>query len=50
MTCMNEIIDCHGDNTYKIPHIGKSRLERVGQLPLTIEVTKQADNYITNDV
>ena len=39
MTCMNEIIECHGDNTYKIPHLKKDRLTRMNQLPITINNT-----------
>ncbi|XP_071699553.1 uncharacterized protein [Rutidosis leptorrhynchoides] len=35
-TCMKEIMKVHGGNNYKIPHIGKSRLERQGNLPLHI--------------
>ena len=38
MGCLNEIIKHHGDNDYKIPHMGKDRLERIGQLPITIPV------------
>jgi hypothetical protein len=38
MGCLNEIIQHHGDNNYKIPHMGKDRLERTGQLPVAISV------------
>ena len=46
MTVMNEIIDSNGDNDYKIPHIGKERLEREGRLPVTLAVTDNAFNNI----
>ncbi|KAI3511819.1 hypothetical protein L1887_18977 [Cichorium endivia] len=36
-TCMKEIIKVQGGNNYQIPHIGKNRLEREGNLPLQIE-------------
>lgn len=36
-TCMKEILKVHCGNNYQIPHIGKSRLERQGNLPLQIE-------------
>jgi hypothetical protein len=36
--CLNEILIHHGNNDYKIPHMHKQRLEREGQLPVTISV------------
>ncbi|XP_023737125.1 uncharacterized protein LOC111885068 [Lactuca sativa] len=39
-TCMKEILKVHGGNNYRIPRIGKSRLERQGNLPLQIECEK----------
>ena len=36
-TCMKEIMKVKGNNNYHIPHIGKGRLERQGNLPLQIE-------------
>ncbi|XP_022042021.1 uncharacterized protein LOC110944677 [Helianthus annuus] len=36
-TCMKEIMKVQGGNNYKIPHIGKGKLERQGNLPLQIE-------------
>jgi hypothetical protein len=44
-TILNEIIECNGDNTYKIPHMGKERLEREGRLPLVIAVTEAANQF-----
>jgi hypothetical protein len=41
-SCLNEIIENHGNNDYKIPHMAKQRLERMGQLPISLEVTNQA--------
>ena len=35
---LNEVIKHHGDNKYKTPHMNKRKLEREGQLPLTIPV------------
>ena len=34
---MKEILKVQGGNNYRIPHIGKNRLERQGNLPLQIE-------------
>ena len=36
--CLNEIINHHGDNDYKLIHMQKDRLEREGELPVTIAV------------
>ncbi|KAK9669319.1 hypothetical protein RND81_13G123000 [Saponaria officinalis] len=36
LSCMNEILKVKGSNRYKIPHIGKKRLDRLGFLPTTI--------------
>ena len=46
MGCYNEIIKCNGDNDYKIPHMGKERLRRRGELPTTIEVMDSALQYL----
>ncbi|KAK9740430.1 hypothetical protein RND81_03G034600 [Saponaria officinalis] len=35
--CMNSILKVHGNNCYKIPHMGKKRLERLNELPTTVE-------------
>ena len=45
MSCLNEIIDHNGDNDYKLPHMGKERLERLGLLPQTLEVTPAANRF-----
>jgi hypothetical protein len=36
--CYNKIIDHLGNNDYKLPHMQKERLEREGNLPVTIAV------------
>lgn len=37
-SCMVEILKVRGSNNYKIPHMGKDRLERLGMLPENIKV------------
>ena len=46
-TCMVEILKNEGGNNYKIPHMGKRRLDEQGQLPNNIEVP---DEVIANAV
>jgi hypothetical protein len=46
MQVMNEIIECNGDNTYKLPHMNKDKLERENALPLVVEVTETARNHL----
>ena len=46
MSCLNQIIDCHGDNHYKIPHMNKDKLERENHLPVQLEVTKAANTHL----
>jgi hypothetical protein len=48
-TCMNQVIECLGNNTYKIEHMNKPRLERLEVLPRTIEVTDDADRFADED-
>jgi hypothetical protein len=36
MSCLNQIIESHGDNDYKIPHLKKTK---TGCLPKTLQVT-----------
>jgi hypothetical protein len=45
---MNEIIDRNGCNHYKIPHIGKERLERLGMLPYVVPVTANASIWASD--
>lgn len=44
--CMNEILNCGGDNTYKLPHMNKDRLEREGCLPTVLKVTDKALEFL----
>lgn len=37
-TVMEEIILCHGDNDYNIPHLGKEKLSRKKDLPKSMEL------------
>jgi hypothetical protein len=43
---MNEILDCNGDNTYKIPHMNKEKLEREGTLPMVLAVSESTRKYL----
>ena len=36
--CMTEILRQRGGNNYKIPHVGKQKLRRAGELPTTFDV------------
>ena len=38
MCCINDVIECDGDNSYQIFHMNKVQLEPCGQLPLAIRV------------
>ena len=39
--CMLEILKIRGGNNYKQPHMGKNRLDRLGQLPRQLEVATE---------
>ena len=39
-SCFNMIIEEDGGNDYKIPHMNKEGLERIGQLPTVLDVTE----------
>jgi hypothetical protein len=45
----NQIKIHHGDNCYKLDHMGKQRLERIGMLPERIFVAQDIDE-IPNDI
>ncbi|XP_026378713.1 uncharacterized protein LOC113273165 [Papaver somniferum] len=49
--CMVEVLKLHGGNNYKLQHIGKKKLARIGELPTQIEVdknlVKEATNYLS---
>ena len=38
---LEQILLCDGGNNYKLPHMGKERLLRQGQLPVSIAVTDE---------
>jgi len=40
-SCLNEIVKCNGHNNYKIPHMGKDKLEHTNRLPLTLDVCEE---------
>jgi hypothetical protein len=46
--CMNCIMDCNGGNDYKIPHLGKARMERLGLLPTTLVASPIAVDFWNN--
>ena len=46
MSCLNEIIKSHGENCYKIPHMGKPKLECKGRLPKALKVTPVAEDLL----
>jgi len=43
---LNQIIDHHGGNSFKIPHLGKEQLQKENQLPLVLEVTQNASQLL----
>ncbi|XP_026383234.1 uncharacterized protein LOC113278679 [Papaver somniferum] len=49
--CMVEVLKLRGGNNYKLQHIGKKKLARIGELPTQIEVdknlVKDATNYLS---
>ncbi|CAO2838091.1 unnamed protein product [Amaranthus hypochondriacus] len=49
---MIEILKVHEGNNYKIPHMGKKKLDHLGLLPEILEVDKdlvaQAVDYLNN--
>jgi hypothetical protein len=49
-TCMNQIIEAHGSNNYKIVHMNKAGLERLGLLPQSIGMMDAADNWLKDIV
>ena len=46
MGVLNQIIECNGNNDYKLPHMAKEKLERAGNLPVTIPVTDAAYEHL----
>jgi len=45
-SCLNCILEEHGGNHYKIPHLSKDRLEAENNLPLCLAVTEYVQLYI----
>ena len=45
-TVIDQILVCRGDNTYKIPHIGKDRMIRDGTLPRWYPASEQAIEFV----
>ncbi len=43
---MSQIIEANGSNDYQIVHMNKARLERLGLLPQSIEITDAADDWL----
>lgn len=47
---MLEVLNCKGGNNFKMPHKGKEKLDRIGELPITIEVQQRiiddTNNYL----
>jgi hypothetical protein len=46
MCVYNMIIEHHGDNQFEVPHMNKDKLEREGRLPVAIQVTPEARQYL----
>eukprot|EP00977_Amphora_coffeiformis_P001349 scaffold283_cov186-Amphora_coffeaeformis.AAC.7 len=40
--CLNAILECHGNNDYKLPHLGKDHLANTTGLPDQVEVSCEA--------
>jgi hypothetical protein len=41
-SCLEEILVSYGDNEYKIPHMGKQMLLRLGTLPICVDASANA--------
>ena len=46
---MEQIIMCDGHNNYKLQHMSKEKLERIGRLPTSITVSEDVLNKINRD-
>jgi hypothetical protein len=42
---MNQIIEHDGGNDFRLGHVGKERLERLGRLPLRLDVHEEAADW-----
>ena len=45
-SCLNCALERNGDNDYKIPHMGKEKLEKEGRLPTVLEVVDCLDYFL----
>ena len=48
MSVFDCVIKCHGDNTYKLPHMNKAKMEAEGTLPRYLEMSDEAQDIIRN--
>jgi hypothetical protein len=48
-TNFDEVVKCKGDNTYKIRHLNKAKLERLGELPTVVQVSSEARAVMEDD-
>ena len=46
---MNQVIECLGNNDYKLEHMNKKRLEKLGELPRSIRVTDDSERFIDEE-
>jgi hypothetical protein len=46
MAVLNLIIENHGGNDYKLPHVGKRALQQLAELPVSLPVTPIALHYL----
>jgi hypothetical protein len=49
MTNFDEIIKCNSNNTYKIVHLSKEKLDWQGILPTVIQVSKEVRQKLEDD-
>ena len=49
MAVYNKILEHHGDNNFQLPHLGKDRLTRLGQLPDVLEVSEIAYDRLADN-
>jgi hypothetical protein len=45
-SCFNRFLELCGDNHYKIPHVDKKKLQRRGELPVSLRVTELAETWV----
>jgi hypothetical protein len=47
--CFNSILEAGGGNDYKICHMGKAKLARSGDLPVSVQVTAAVADYLNDE-